>query len=167
MRLRNEIFAHVLDWLIKERKVIDQKDLSFKTGISQNTISRIMTGKVEPKDDTLRKLNTAFNNIFNLEYLRGKSTVAFAADNLYFKEPPTEHPLYVAPKESPTDTPIKDEVAEPTPAPFIPSWADTLISIMTEQIKQNEALNRELRQSIAEVNSLKSDLAAILHLLKN
>lgn len=167
MRLRNEIFAKVLDWLIKERKVVNQKDLALKTGITQTTISRIMKGKVEPEDETLRKLNNAFDNIFNLEYLRGKSTVAFAADNLYFKEHPTEHPLYVAPKESPAATPIKDEVAEPTPAPFIPSWADTLISIMTEQIKQNEALNRELRQSIAEVNSLKSDLAAILHLLKN
>lgn len=58
MRLRNEIFAYVLDWLIKERKVIDQKDLSFKTGISQNTISRIMTGKVEPgrpSDGVLRQ----------------------------------------------------------------------------------------------------------------
>lgn len=66
MRLRNEIFAKVLDWLIKERKVVNQKDLALKTGITQTTISRIMKGKVEPEDETLRKLNNAFDNIFNL-----------------------------------------------------------------------------------------------------
>lgn len=62
MRLKNEIFATVLDWLIRERYVIDQRDLSHKTGITATTISRIMTGKVEPKDETLRKLNEAFGN---------------------------------------------------------------------------------------------------------
>ena len=60
MRLKNEIFANVLDWLIREHYVIDQRDLADKTGITATTISRIMTGKVEPKDDTLRKLNAAF-----------------------------------------------------------------------------------------------------------
>ena len=69
MRLKNEIFANVLDWLIQEGKVEDQKDLEVKTGISQNTVSRIMTGKVEPSDETLRKLNAAFENIFNMQYL--------------------------------------------------------------------------------------------------
>jgi len=53
-----------------------------------------------------------------------------------------------------------------TPAPFIPTWADSFFDIMTNQIKQNEALNRELRQTIAEVNSLKSDLAALIARLK-
>ena len=72
MRLRNEIFAFVLDWLVQNEMVVDQKDLAIKTGISQNTVSRIMTGKVEPSDDTLRKLNATFGNIFNMEYLRGR-----------------------------------------------------------------------------------------------
>lgn len=55
---------------------------------------------------------------------------------------------------------------EPEPTPVIPSWADAFFSIMTQQIKQNEALNRELRQSIAEVNALKSDLTDLLHKIK-
>ena len=90
MRLKNEIFAHVLDWLIQEKKVDDQKDLAVKTGISQNTVSRIMTGKVEPSDDTLRKLNATFGNIFNMQYLRGESTVMLIEDVAYYKSHPKE-----------------------------------------------------------------------------
>ena len=90
MRLRNEIFAHVLDWLIQNNKVEDQKDMALKTGISQNTVSRIMTGKVEPSDDTLRKLNATFGNIFNMQYLRGESIVMLIEDVAYYKSHPGE-----------------------------------------------------------------------------
>lgn len=90
MKLRNEIFAHVLDWLIQNNKVEDQKDLALKTGISQNTVSRIMTGKVEPSDDTLRKLNATFGNIFNMQYLRGESIVMLIEDVAYYKSHPGE-----------------------------------------------------------------------------
>lgn len=82
MKLKNEIFAFVLDWLVKNKGVDGQKGLSQITGISQNTVSRIMTGKVEPSDDTLRKLNDAFGGIFNMNYLRGISTVMFIEDEI-------------------------------------------------------------------------------------
>mgnify|MGYP002513174718 CR=1 FL=1 len=84
MKLKNEIFAFVLDWLVKNKGVDGQKGLSQITGISQNTVSRIMTGKVEPSDDTLRKLNDAFGGIFNMNYLRGISTVMFIEDEMYY-----------------------------------------------------------------------------------
>ena len=101
MRLKNEIFANVLDWLIQEKKVDDQKDLSVKTGISQNTVSRIMTGKVEPSDDTLRKLNAAFGNIFNMQYLRGESVVMLIDDVAYYKMHPEKNPLNILNVEEP------------------------------------------------------------------
>ena len=143
MILRNEIFAHVLDWLVREKMVKDQQDLSMKTGISKNTISRIMTGKVEPKDDTLRKLNEAFGNIFNMAYLRGQSHVMLIAD--------LEHE--------------NSKLSEDDSLPYspIPRWADSLISILSEQIKKNEALNRELRHSIEEVNALRANLQNLLN----
>jgi transcriptional regulator with XRE-family HTH domain len=94
MKLKNEIFAFVLDWLVKNKGVDGQKGLSQITGISQNTVSRIMTGKVEPSDDTLRKLNDAFGGIFNMNYLRGISTVMFIEDQMYYAQHPDEHPLY-------------------------------------------------------------------------
>ena len=140
MRLKNEIFATVLDWLIRERYVIDQRDLANKTGITATTVSRIMTGKVEPKDETLRKLNSAFGNMFNMQYLRGLSTTMLVAD----EETSTLH-------EEPTTT------YQP-----IPKWADNLIDILSQQIKENEALNRELRQSITEVNAIRADLQKLI-----
>lgn len=144
MRLKNEIFATVLDWLIRERYVIDQRDLANKTGITATTVSRIMTGKVEPKDETLRKLNSAFGNMFNMQYLRGLSTTMLVAD----EETSTLH-----------------EEPETTYQP-IPKWADNLIDILSQQIKENEALHRELRQSIQQVNTLRDDLKTIIKNLK-
>ena len=141
MRLKNEIFATVLDWLISEHYVIDQRDLSHKTGITATTISRIMTGKVEPKDETLRKLNAAFGNMFNMQYLRGQSTTMLISD------------------QSQATSLHEDEKTLYT---TIPTWADNLIDIMSEQIKENEALNRELRQSISEVNALRTDLQKLI-----
>ena len=69
MKLKNEIFASALDWLVAHQKVDGQKSLAKVLGISENTISRIMTGKVEPSDDTLRKLSEKFG--FNMAWLRG------------------------------------------------------------------------------------------------
>lgn len=140
MRLKNEIFATVLDWLIMERYVIDQRDLANKTGITATTVSRIMTGKVEPKDETLRKLNSAFGNMFNMQYLRGLSTTMLVAD----EETSTLHE-----EQATTYQPI-------------PKWADNLIDILSQQIKENEALNRELRQSIQQVNTLRDDLQKLI-----
>lgn len=72
MRLRNEIFLAVLDWLHKNKNVRDQAHLAAIMGISTNSMSRIMTGKNDPSEVTLRKLNESFGNIFNMDYLRGK-----------------------------------------------------------------------------------------------
>lgn len=153
MILKNEIFAHVLDWLIKNKYVEDQKDLARKTGITPTTISRIMTGKVEPKDETLRKLNEAFDNIFNMQYLRGRSTTMLAKYAIYYEQNPEENPMIAS---------------EPDTHPYqpIPSWASNLIEILSQQIKENEALHRELRQSISEVNQLKIDLQNALKIIK-
>lgn len=141
MRLKNEIFATVLDWLIREHYAIDQRDLSHKTGITATTISRIMTGKVEPKDETLRKLNAAFGNMFNMQYLRGQSNTMLVADQ----------------EES---TILHED--NKTPYTTLPKWADTLIEIMSKQIKENEALNQELRQSISDVDALRTDLQKLI-----
>ena len=153
MMLRNEIFAHVLDWLIKNKYVEDQKDLARKTGITPTTISRIMTGKVEPKDETLRKLNEAFDNIFNMQYLRGRSTTMLAKDVIYYEQHPEENPMIAS---------------EPDTYPYqpIPSWASNLIEILSQQIKENEALHRDLRHSIQEVNQLKKDLLNCLQTIQ-
>lgn len=85
-------------------------------------------------DNLFTNICEAFPGVFDLHYLlTGEGTL-------------------LAPT-SESDTP-KDFVNESPPAPFIPSWADAFFDIMTQQIKQNEALNRELRQSIEKMNLL-------------
>jgi hypothetical protein len=48
MRLRNEIFSHVLDWLHFNKNVRDQAHLAQIIGIDAASMSRIMNGKNEP-----------------------------------------------------------------------------------------------------------------------
>lgn len=70
MNIKNENFATALDWLVQNKGIDGQKGLAEATGISANTISRIMTGKVQPSDATLRVLADKFD--FNMEWLRGR-----------------------------------------------------------------------------------------------
>ena len=74
MRLSNEMFARAVTWLIDNRKVDDQQDLSAKTGITQTTISRILNDRVKkPSEETVKKLLDAFPGVFNPEYFRGEN----------------------------------------------------------------------------------------------
>lgn len=81
MSQRNENFAKAIDWLYEKGKVADQKELSLATGINAATISRILNNKVkEPSEETLRKLNSTFGGVFNMDYFRGKSEEMLAKD---------------------------------------------------------------------------------------
>ena len=56
--------------------------------------------------------------------------------------------------------------AEDDPRPFLPSWADTLLGILSKQIAENEVLHSELRQSISEVQEMKKQLSDLLDKIK-
>ena len=79
MGIKNNFFATAFDWLVKNKGIDGQKGLAEATGISVNTISRIMTGKVEPSDDTLRKLADKFG--FNMQWFRGNKEAPMFADS--------------------------------------------------------------------------------------
>ena len=141
MRLRNEVFAHVLDWLIQNNKVEDQKDLALKTGISQNTVSRIMTGKVEPSDDTLRKLNATFGNIFNMQYLRGESIFMLIEDVAYYKSHPGELNKLINGEGD-------NKIDQSSLVNAALAAKDETISALREQIQAKDELIAALRQQI-------------------
>jgi len=70
---KNERFKKALDWLYSEGLVVDQQELSLKTGINEATISRILNNKVrQPSPETIRKLVSKFRDI-DPAYLRGES----------------------------------------------------------------------------------------------
>ena len=81
MALSNELFARAVNWLIDNRKVDDQQDLSLKTGITETTISRIMNDRVKkPSEETIKKLLDAFPGVFNPDYFRGKNIYMLMQD---------------------------------------------------------------------------------------
>ena len=89
MNKRNELFKKALDWLYSKGKVADQRELSLKTEINEVTISRILNDKVkEPSEATLRKLNAAFDNIFNMDYFRGDDVPMLKEETEHYQPEP-------------------------------------------------------------------------------
>ena len=86
-KARNERFLNAVDHLFQEKLVINQTDLCQKVGIGVASYSRIKTGARIVSDDTIRKMNDAFNGIFNLAYFRGDSDVLLANQPEPAKEP--------------------------------------------------------------------------------
>lgn len=128
--IRNERFRVALDYLYKNGLVADQRELSVKTGLSQKSISHILNNRVQnPSEATIRKLNEAFGNIFNPEYFRCNSDQLLA------------EPVQVA-------EPMPEYVA-------IPKWADSIIQLVTEQVKTIEDLRREVVALHNEISNLK------------
>ena len=135
---RNEIFACAVDYLYKEGKITGQSDLAEKTGITETTISRILNNKVrKPSEDSLRRLNSTFDNIFNPRWLRGESDEMFADKTRQTIEKINE----IAPKD-------------------LMAGVENLLQIAATQIKDNEELRRELRESIQELRGIISVLKA-------
>ena len=81
MKEKNKFFARAFDWLYQHGKAIDQTDISRKTGISKTTISRIINyGVNRPDEKTIRRLNDAFGNVFNPDFLRGQSDIMLTSE---------------------------------------------------------------------------------------
>ena len=129
--VRNERFRVALDYLYKNGLVADQRELSEKIGVSETSISQILNNRVKkPSESTIRKLNEAFGNIFNPEYFRCNSEHMLADEPVQASEPA---PDYVA----------------------LPTWADSIIQLVTEQVKTIEELRREVAALHQEISNLK------------
>jgi hypothetical protein len=61
---------------------------------------------------------------------------------------------------------IEGMAADDDPRPHLPTWADTLLGILSKQIAENEVLHAELKQSISEVQEMKSQLSDLLTKIK-
>ena len=153
--VRNECFRVALDYLYKNGLVVDQKELSEKTKLSQTAISRILNNRVkEPSEATIRKLNEAFGNIFNPEYFRGHSIYLLMEDLEYAQKHPEED--ISSPQYVPFDERQK-QASEPTQTyQAIPGWADSIIQLLSSQVKTIEDLRREVASLRQEITKLKS-----------
>jgi transcriptional regulator with XRE-family HTH domain len=92
---KNERFKKALDWLYSEGMIVDQQELSSKTGINEATISRILNNKVrQPSPETIRKLVSTFRDI-DPAFLRGESESVTVQQPQTYIKPATPAPTSV------------------------------------------------------------------------
>lgn len=158
MVITNDIFARAIQWLYDQGRIRDQKDFASITGITETTLSRILNNKVRhPSPDTVRKVSSLFPGVFDAVLSNRQYKITERANDIQMtvlghlvKEPEV----------------IEGMAADDDPRPHIPTWADTLIGILSKQIAENEVLHSELRQSINDVQEMKKQLSDLLGKIK-
>lgn len=141
-----EVYEHLRRW----SGIHTQTDFANSMRYSRNAISLALNGNEKYLTDKLfTNVCEAFPGVFNLDYLLTGEGSLLMSQNLD------------------TGTCSTDMACEQPPSAPIPSWADAFFDIMSQQVKQNESLVRELHQAITEVNALKSELATIIERLKS
>ena len=152
-KLKNELFKVAVDYIYKEHLVGSQGELAEKIGISASALSRIMGDKKFVGDDTLRKMNEAFGNRFNMAYFRGEDPHCMLMEDLiYYKQHPEERLVFEKSQAAPTTAPqaidytflIEKAVEKAT------AYADKTISMLEKQVslleKDVEAKNEEIKR---------------------
>jgi len=76
-----EIFLKMVYWLVDNTEMKNPTAVARKAGINAANVTKIKTGKNKSVQyETMVKLNNAFGNVFNPEWMRGKSDVMLMAD---------------------------------------------------------------------------------------
>lgn len=79
-RKRNDNFAAALDYLKRQGIVSSQVELARLIGVNKDTITNILHYYTPVTEDVITKLQTATNNMFNLQWLRGVSDVMLSQE---------------------------------------------------------------------------------------
>ena len=148
-----------------EENGISQQKVADTLGVSLPYVNAVLNGT-----KTLGKKNAEkWANLFGLSktfLLTGEGSVI--PDERQRKITERAHDIQMAV----LGHPVKEHeaangiVAEDDPRPFIPSWADSLLGILSKQIAENEVLHSELRQSISDIQEMKKQLAVLLGNIK-
>ena len=119
-------------WLKRNRGML-QKDVAAKMGTTETTISRNIKACGERTNERfLFDFNAAADNVFNMDWLlTGEGSMMAAV------------PIHTIKKDEPT--------------PISPS--DEIINLAARLIAENEALRRELQDTLADVRMLRKELA--------
>lgn len=76
-----EIFLKMVYWLVDNTEMKNPTAVARKAGINAANVTKIKTGKNKSVQyETMVKLNNAFGNVFNPEWMRGESDVMLMAD---------------------------------------------------------------------------------------
>ena len=160
---KNNLFLVAIDYLFKEKMVGNQKELAQKIGITETSLSRIKKGQRVVSDDTLRKMNEAFNFIFNMQYFRGRSTKLLIEDVNYYEQHPEKDKLrdfdYILQQSESNET-SKASESDEIPYSQIPLWAQ-------QMAQKNEVLTQELRSLHHEIAALRITIDSLIKTLKS
>lgn len=162
--LKNELFKVAVDYIYKEHLVGSQGELAEKIGISASALSRIMSNKKFVGDDTLRKMNEAFGNIFNMAYFRGENPHCMLMEDLiYYKQHPEEERLVFDKSHvSTTPTTPKEPAPQAIDYTFLiekavekaTAYADKYIATLEKQVADKDKQIAELRSRVRELEML-------------
>jgi len=155
---KNERFKKALDWLYSEGMIVDQQELSSKTGINEATISRILNNKVrQPSLETIRKLVSTFRDI-DPAYLRGESESVIVQQSQTYVDSAT-------PASSPIDPSSILNAALAAQMQTIESLKSekaTLLEVHARELKAKDDLIQSLRDQLAAKDQLISDKDALI-----
>ena len=146
MKTRQQRLNEVYEHLRHKGNVHTQEDFANLIGAKRPGISAALNGnELYLTDSLFKKICFAFPDTFNLDYLlNGTGELLADSEYSYNDNVSQQYPTTLSERH-----------------PF-PQWADNLIDILSQQIKENEAMHRELRQSITEVNTLRDDLQKLI-----
>lgn len=148
----NEIFKQMLDWIYANTEARNQADVARKSGLFEATISRALNGKIKRvKQETLRKVNSAFGNVFNPAWLRGDSDIMLVAD---LAEDKSNDLIKTVSSISPssTDTPTTSSLINATLA----AKDETIMSLKRE-LSAKDDLIAALREQQSDKDNLIAD----------
>lgn len=158
--LKNELFKVAVDYIYKEHLVGSQGELAEKIGISASALSRIMSNKKFVGDDTLRKMNEAFGNIFNMAYFRGEDPHCMLMEDLmYYKQHPEKRLVFDKPKAVPAPTTPADQTPQAIDYTFLiekavekaTAYADKTIATLEKQVADKDKQIADLRFRVREL----------------
>lgn len=185
MSVSRDRFRDMLNDIALRDHIKQFKVLSAMTGIHPNTFSRIKNNEdAEVGEETFWKLNEAFNKRYNVKWFQGDSHYMLMEDYLAAKNNHEQditprddrqlkiteraHDIQMAVLGHLVKEPeiIEGKAADDDPRPHLPTWADTLLGILSKQIAENEVLHSELKQSINDVQEMKKQLSELLGKIK-
>ena len=151
MKERQKRLIEVYEYLRKPYNVHTKTGFAEAVKYGRTSMSSAMNGNdLYLTDGLFRSICLAYPNVFNLNYLlTGEGSLLQSNKEAVLGR-------YPAPPGM---------VSEDAPSASLPLWADTLISIMSKQIAENEALHSELRDSINELSKLKTQLSHLIQSL--
>ena len=144
-KLKNELFRVAVDYLFREKKVGNQKELAEKIGITEPSLSRVMNGGRIVSDKTLYKMNEAFGGIFNMAYFRGEDPHCMLMEDLaYYKQHPEERLVFERNTQEHEQTGIDQS------------------SLINAALAAKDETIEELRSRIADLKATIADKEAII-----